>query len=104
MTKNNDDDLFYQLFCGEYVSVRTKIPISVTEQKGEDLMTMNTQLEFEGYLIEMNPIYLFLGPAPTDISTAVKRKDVVAISIFETKSIYDDILDAMGEPTKKDIN
>lgn len=97
-------DTFILAFMGEFINVVTDIMILEYAQSEMQTMEQNAPMVARGYLLDHDQKFLYLGDNPLEISQAISKSKVAMITIEKKRSKYDDILDEMGEPSKKDIN
>lgn len=75
------------------------------EQTEEHVKEIDEPVVFEGFLLDMDDEFLFLGDSPHEVCSAITRKDVNSIHILKALDIFSDVLDSMPEPTDdSDIN
>jgi hypothetical protein len=91
-------------FIGEYVTLILTQETSITSESEEGIIEQSIPLTGEGYLIDMDDMFYYLGVEPEVVSCAVKRKHVLQIVLTDPANPYDQILDAMPEAEEKDIN
>lgn len=90
---------------GELVQVICKTIVKQVEQNDEMVKELNEPVVFEGYLLDVDDTYLFLGDNTNEVCSAIKKEEVSSVHITKSISIFDDVLDSMGEPEDdKDIN
>ena len=96
MTKESQaDNLFFLTFNGEYVEILANM----------DTGKENYPLVIEGYLLDQDDEYYYIGKSNNDITNAIKKIFVVNIAIVEKKSIYHQVLDGISAPeTESEIN
>lgn len=62
-------------------------------------------LNIQGYLLDYDENYYYVGHNPIEIDSAIKRKDISMISIHEPTDPTLEVLQDMPEPeTDEDIN
>lgn len=68
-----DDDitLFHQNFVGEHVQVITS-----------HLIADSTTISADGYLLDEDEEFYYLGAGPDEVAMAIRKQDVVLISIL----------------------
>jgi hypothetical protein len=97
--------LFFQTFVGEFVEVTTDIMIKTQIDTEEGIALQESPLSIQGFLLDEDDKYYYLGSGPGEIEHAVKIENVKAIGIAKVKSVYDDVFDAMPDPEKdEEIN
>lgn len=97
--KKRSGESFYETFVGEYVEILTKLNTTktITNEDGQQ-MDITMPLIFEGYFLDEDDSFYFLGKTPDHVSNAVKKDTVSVIQITEMRSEFDDILDGMPDP------
>lgn len=95
MTGNNFS-IFFDAFVGEYVQIVTKLPIQIVSETQEGNVVQNDYLRMEGYLLDMDDRYYYLGETTDLVNQAVTISDVT--TIFIAKTVLDGILDIIETP------
>lgn len=105
VNKEQELSTFFLAFIGQQVTI-TVTSTSVVNFADENGNTVETMPVFyEGILLDHDDEYYYLGSTPNEITQAVKKKQVVHIMVMEQKDIYEEILDSMPKPGKKeDVN
>lgn len=93
---------FFRTFIGEYVQVTTDMKASEQVSNEDGSVFRESPLVFEGFLLDEDKDFYFLGMSPDEVQHAVKKICVKHISIVPTRSIYDDLLESLPEPNKKE--
>jgi hypothetical protein len=105
--KKPTNELFFLAFGGEVVSITTTIKASETLQIEDETIQVDIPNTFEGYLLDMDEEYYYLGDTSNEVSRAVRKEYAVVIEVAKiqkTKTRFDAILDEMEEPDEKDYN
>lgn len=104
MTKKKDSftQLFHLTFIGEYVQLTTNMFTIVNEENDEVLTSHKVPVTIDGYILDIDEDYYYLGTTPHEINKAIKKDVVIFIGIVENKNVYDEILDSLQEP--EDVN
>ncbi len=89
-------------FLGEYVSVTTTMKIKTQESTEESVFERNQHILLEGYLLDRDKYYYYMGNTSKEITHAIKRVRVIFIEILPIKNQYDDLLDHMPDPESGD--
>ena len=87
-TTAGDYDTFFLAFAGEHLEIVAMLSSEVTEG------TIKTN----GFLLDYNDEYYFLGETPHEITHCVKREKVTLIQVMEPGSVYQEILEEMEIP------
>jgi len=95
---------FVLAFMGEYINIVTDIMIVDYSQNESQSMEQNAPLVARGFLLDEDENYVFIGDNPLEIAQAIAKSRIVMIQIEKKKSKYEELLEDMGEPSKKDIN
>lgn len=92
MSKKND--AFGEMFLGEYIRITTKrnATMDVPTEDG-DVLPITASIEYEGFLVDFDEKYLYIGEKSDQVSQAVKRKEVLGVTIVEKEA-----------PNKVDLN
>jgi hypothetical protein len=89
MTKKNPKpstekiDLLFNNFVGEIISVMLNKDVEQTKQTETKIETLRSSISVNGYLIDMDDDFLYLGYEPSTIAQAVKRDFIVHIEIAD---------------------
>jgi len=98
-------DTFVLAFMGELVNVITDIMIVDYTQNDDNTLEQNAPMVARGYLLDSDENYLYLGDNPLEVSQAIARSRITMVQIDRKKSKYEELLDEMGDPNKReDIN
>lgn len=96
---------FLLSFVGEYVNIVTDILIMEIVNTEEGALEQSAPLIARGYLLDCDSQYVYLGDSPHEIAQAILRKKIALIQRQTEKSAYEDMLNDMPDPKKKeDIN
>lgn len=105
-TKVNES--FFATFVGEYVRVILDLTISETLETEEGVLNQSTPMAVEGFLLDYDDTYYYLGDGPNNVSQAIKKEKVSAVQVAQIegpKTKYDILLDSLPDsPKKGDIN
>ena len=96
--RKKTNSVFFNMFVGEYVLFITKLSTKKIHQT-EDHTTEETQpIAIEGFLLDMDEKWFFVGPTFDEVACALKQDDVMEITILKERSPYDSILDDIDTP------
>lgn len=96
---------FLLTFVGEYVNIVTDILITEFTNTEEGTLEQSAPMVARGYMLDCDSQYVYVGDNPFEVSQAILRKKIVLIQRQLEKSAYDDMLNDMPDPKKKeDIN
>ncbi len=102
---NEQIDTFVLAFMGEFVNVITDIMIVDYAQNDLQTLEQNAPMIARGFLLDADNNYLYLGDNPLEVSQAISKARITMVQIERKKSKYEEMLDEMGDPDKKeDIN
>lgn len=96
------DNLFFNIFAGELVQITTDVRIKTVADSEEGSTISEFPVTIQGYLLDQDLMYYYLGESPGAVSTAITITSVKAITIVESKTEFDEILDDMPEPKEKE--
>lgn len=86
-------DVLWSTFTGEFVEILCEFV------SGDD---KHLPLTVQGYLLDMDDDYYFIGEGPIEINAAVKKKNVAFMSILDPESkeqdLFKEVLEDMGMP------
>ncbi len=95
---------FSLAFMGEYINVITDVMIEEVVGSEETNIQQVAPMISRGYLLDEDETFLYLGDNSFEITQAISKKRVCMIQVYQEKNEYEDILDSMPDPRKKDIN
>ncbi len=101
--KTRAKTLFYDLFIGEWVDVITKGLIEITEQSESGISSSKTPMVLSGYVIDIDDLFIYLGPEPFTVSQAVKKDEYISIAVVERQEKRENA-EELGMPEDKDLN
>lgn len=84
---NTKLDLLLLNFAGELVSVTLNKDIQHTKQTEEFVETMTSVLTVNGYLIDVDDSFLYLGYEEDQIAQAINRNFVINVELAEEAAI-----------------
>ncbi len=104
--KKQPDELktFSLAFMGEYINVVTDLMIEEIIGIEDNPIQQNAPMITRGFLLDEDDLYLYLGENSFEITQAISKKRICMIQVQQEKNEYEDILDSMPDPLKKDIN
>jgi hypothetical protein len=98
-------DTFVLAFMGEFVSVITDIMIVEYNQTEVQTLEQNAPMVTQGFLLDTDSKFLYLGENPLEVTQAVSKNRITMVRIDRKKSRYEEMLEELGDPNKKeDIN
>lgn len=96
---------FLLSFIGEYVNIVTDIMIAEYTNTEEGAVEQNAPMVSRGFLLDIDSDYIYLGEDPFEVTQAIKKKRVVLIQREIKATAYEELLNGMPDPKKKeDIN
>lgn len=104
-----DSEVFLLSFVGEYVQVLTDFVLNasqVNETADGALVSEDTShpLIVEGYMLDSDDCYIYLGPTSDQISQAIKKDRVIFIQVLENKDAFSTLMDSLNTKSKRDMN
>ena len=99
--KKETSSILFEIFCGEAVSVMINRYVEQVEQNETTVKTLKTSLSIQGFLIEVDDDYVYLGYDPDVICQAVKKDSIVHIETM-TDELDDIMID--GAKTEGGLN
>lgn len=82
MRKTKKSDRFFKDFAGEFVMVVTNVVASKPTM--EDEMPQTVPIMLEGYLIDQDEEYYFIGATPDKANQVVKKNSVVIMQCIDS--------------------
>jgi len=101
---NELDSTFFLTFSGQKVIITTNMSSNVSAQD-DNGNSLTVPIFYEGILLDYDNEWLYLSDNAQEINQAVPRSAVIHIGINEDKDVFEEILDEMGDPSRKeDVN
>lgn len=102
---NEIESTFFLAFCGQPVTITVTLTSNVNFSDENGNVVETIPIFYDGILLDYDSDYLYLGENPNEINQAVKKSLIAHIMVKEDKHVFDEILDQMGGPTRKeDVN
>lgn len=101
---DNKESLLFINFIGENVEIMLDLNSSAVAEVDSNVLNESSPIVVRGYLLDTDDEYYFLGSDGVNITTAIKRKNVIAISLYQEKSMYEELFENLPVPSKKDQN
>lgn len=79
-------DLFYSVFAGEYVQLFSNLFINQNETYEDRQVSQEHPITFEGYLLEIDDNFYYLGETDKEISQAIERQYIVRIAVGQEEN------------------
>lgn len=98
-TKVGRHNRLFETFVGERVRVFTKQVLTESLSSEEGTASQNSPLALEGYLLDMDDVYIYLGMDADKVSAAVSVSQIVAVQEVGLPDILSELLD--GADTDK---
>ena len=70
-------------FASEYVQVITKTKISEEIPTEDGVSLVHAPIGEEGFVVDIDDEFVYLGNKPDNVTTAVSRKDISTIKIID---------------------
>jgi hypothetical protein len=97
--KTNEPNSFFLSFIGEYVQVITSFQLADANSP-----EASVPLIIEGYVLDADDDYIYMGEDGDQIRQAVKNNHVVYVHIIEKESELEEILSSLPKVRKRDMN
>lgn len=101
MTSKPKLDRLFEVFAGEIVSIMLNKDVEQTRQTETKIETLRSSIVVNGYLVDMDDDYVYLGLESDIINQAVKRAFIVHMEIVDN---LDEIIDITVPATNKGYN
>lgn len=101
--KNN---LMFETFVNKYLTIILRFTVERTIQRQSEVELLKTPMHVNGYLIDHDETYLFIGHNPDNYDQAINKIDIVHIELSKDDSDpFDEILkDIEGPKDEKGYN
>lgn len=97
-----EPDLFHLTFIGEFVEILTPIYQKKIQGNEDGVSDETIPIVIQGYILDMDADRLYLGDSPEEITQSVLKVDARIIRIVKVANPYDEILDSLDAPSKKE--
>lgn len=98
--KKVGSEVFLLTFIGEYVQVISNFILNTAGSEGVE----ESPLILEGYLLDMDDEFLYIGDSANDISRAIKKETVVFIQVVNNEDNIFNLMEQISNKPKKDLN
>lgn len=88
------NNLFYATFIGEHVQLTGEFSFPTLD---------GTMTSIQGFLLDVDGDYLYLGLTPDEVYMAVERDKLFSINIVIKKDIYQEILENVATPEDRKL-
>lgn len=93
---------FEKVFIGELVSIISDLSVSNTSQNDENYETNSAYMTFNGFLLDQDDEYCYLGETGNEVSSAIKKDSIRFIQVISPRNELDEILDSLPDNPEKD--
>ena len=97
------NESFFQSFVGEMVSltINATVPTqAVINDDGVVEEVIEGPISFDGYLLDVDNEYYYLGDTSQEVSKAIRKENVISVEIVKSLNIFDKMLEDIED---KDI-
>lgn len=96
---------FTSAFLGQQVTITVNLNQTINFQSSPEQSVESMPIFYEGFLLDEDDQFYYLGEDPIEINQAIKKVNVVHIMSIEEKDVFNQILDEMPGPvTEEEIN
>lgn len=95
---------FFLAFVGQKIAITVNANHTIGTDMGDGTSIETLPMFYEGILLDYDEEYYYLGKSPNEIIQAVNRKASIHIMVIEDKTVFDEILDQMPEPSEGEVN
>lgn len=105
MTKKEKDlDTFFLTFSGQEIVVTLNNSISATHHAEEGFINESVPLSREGFLLDYDEDWIYLGNSPTEINRAILKSNILDIEVKEEPDLFTQVLEEFEPQTNEEIN
>lgn len=94
--------LFFDVFIGEYVDLVTKYSANVSVNTEDGSIEQQDYVRFQGYLLDIDDDFYYLGLTDRQISHAVNKSDIVTVMISQPETELDEFFNSIEPPEDSD--
>lgn len=84
----------FSIFAGERVALLTKTKVSESLSSGREIIEKSVPLSIEGFLLDCDENYYYLGETADAVSAAVAVSQVILIQEIKSADVYTELLEA----------
>ncbi len=105
-----DSEVFLLSFIGEMVQVLTDFTLTTSNfvENASDGSLSNEDsahpLIVEGYLLDSDNNYIYLGSSPDQVSQAIKKERIVFIQTLDKKDELSELMGSLSNKSRRDMN
>lgn len=96
-----NNPLLFEIFINEFVQVVTDLSMYAAS---EDAEQASIPLTFNGYLLDMDDEFLYLGETSVAVDKAVKRENIIFIQMLAEEDPLSQMLNDMKKRNNNDVN
>jgi len=108
LKRDDMSEAFFSTFIGDRVEIVADFYQNYSEETAESRITNHAPASIQGYILDLDSEFLYLGKNPHEVSMCLKRNKVLYIEVIgsptEEKSPYDELLDSMPSRKKGEEN
>lgn len=97
-------DTFHHSFVGEKVEIVAGFYQNYMEETADSRITNQAPASIQGFILDLDDDYMYLGKNPTEVSMCIRRDTVLYIEILVERNEYDVILDSLPQANKGEEN
>ena len=94
--------ILYDSFIGEFIRLTTKLSSKIQNQTETEIETQESPIMLDGYLVDMDDKYFYLGMSPDTITCAIEINTVAFLQILQELNPLENILDNLPDETDPD--
>jgi len=107
--ESEDSEVFLLSFIGEMVQVLTDFTIVASSVKDSmdgdmNVQESNSPLIVEGYLLDSDENYIYLGRSSNHITQAIKKDRIVFMQVLDAQDDLSEIIEGLSGKSKRDMN
>ena len=94
-------EVFFTTFIGEKVEIVANFYQDYLEETEDRRVSNHAPASIQGFILDLDPVFLYLGKNPHEVSMCLRRDSVLYIEVVVEKSPYDDMLENFEIPDNK---
>lgn len=105
--EQRESEVFLLSFIGERVMILTDFVLTAaTDGEESSLVEYSTgqPLVVEGYMLDSDYNYVYVGSTAEQVSNAVRKDRIVFIQLVEERDVLGEILNNLGSKNKREMN
>ena len=102
MVKPKEDKIL-NIFGNQYIRLITRSMINVNSQSPNgDIVSQNVQVTLEGYLVDSDELFYFLGLSDGTVVSAIRIDEVIHLELIDPNEATEELVEFLQNMPNKD--